>query len=211
MRSSRILAMALAIVVVATPSFAQRARGRDGGGGRSGAVGRAVPRGSVRSAAGPSRGPYRDYGYRGSRGYRGYGPVVRYNSYYGYPYGFYGSGLYGGFYFGSPYAYPSYWGYRYSPYWGAGYAYPGYSAVGPRRGYGGIRIDLPERDAEVFVDGYYSGTVDDFDGARQELTLEPGPHRIEIELEGFEPVSFDVNVEPGRIVNYRSQLRPLNR
>ncbi len=78
----------------------------------------------------------------------------------------------------------------------------------PGRIYGGVRIDLPERDAEVFVDGYYAGIVDDFDGVLQQLNLEPGAHRIEIVLDGFEPVAFDVNVEPGRTITYRTRLRP---
>ena len=37
------------------------------------------------------------------------------------------------------------------------------------------------RDAAVYVDGYYAGIVDDFDGVFQRLTLEVGPHRIELE------------------------------
>ena len=39
------------------------------------------------------------------------------------------------------------------------------------------------------------------------LDLEPGPHRIEIRADGFEPVAFDVNVEPGRTITYRTELR----
>ena len=66
---------------------------------------------------------------------------------------------------------------------------------------------LPQRDAEVYVDGYYTGVVDDFDGTGQRATLEPGPHHIEIRLDGFEPVEFDVNVERGRTITYRSSLR----
>jgi hypothetical protein len=88
----------------------------------------------------------------------------------------------------------------------------GYSAAfapGVGRPYGGVRIDLAERDAEVFVDGYYAGIVDDFDGSFQQVNLEPGPHRIELRLDGFEPVSFEVNVEPGRIIRYRTRLRRL--
>jgi len=73
--------------------------------------------------------------------------------------------------------------------------------------YGGVRISLPQRDAEVYVDGYYSGVVDQFDGAMQQLNLEPGPHQIEVRAAGFEPVTFDVNVEPGRTLTYRSSLR----
>ena len=215
MRATRILAMALALAVIATPSFAQRRGSRAGGGGggrvSSGpsSAGHAAPRGSVRPAPGP-----RTY----APAYRGYSPSVRYNLYYGYPWGYYGSGFYGGFYYGN-WGYPYSWGlgYRYSPYWGGyypgyGYSgyydYPGYVGVAPGRATGGVRLDLDVRDAEVYVDGYYAGVVDDFDGSLQRLSLEPGPHRIEINRDGFEPVSFEMNVEPGRTITYRTQLRP---
>lgn len=216
MRSTRIIATALAVLFVtatATPSFAQRRGSRAGGGGGA-TAGRAVPRGSYRPAPGP-----RTYA-PANRGYRG--PAVRtYNNFYaygryGYPWGWYGSGLYGGFYYGN-WGFPYSWGlaYRSSPYWGYGYGYPGYGygygypgyAVGVRAD-GGIRLDLDVRDAQVFVDGYYAGLVDDFDGSLQQLRLSPGPHRIEIERDGFDPVSFEVRVEPGRTITYRTQLRP---
>lgn len=220
MRSSRVIAVALALVVaIATPSFAQR-RGSRAAGGPS--VSRAVPRGSVRPAPGPRtyapgyRAPrLRGPAYRSNYFYGGY----PYSAFYGaYPWGWYGSGLYGGLYYGN-WGYPYSWGlgYRYAPYWGPGYInsglgyYPGYTYPGYVTGRlsGGIRIDLDIRDAQVYVDGYYAGVVDDFDGSMQAVRLEPGPHRIEIEREGFEPVSFEVNVEPGRTITYRTQLRPL--
>jgi len=54
------------------------------------------------------------------------------------------------------------------------------------------------RDAQVFVDGYYAGIVDDYDGVFQHLNLEPGTHRIEIDVDpGAPPLEFEVNVGPG--------------
>jgi hypothetical protein len=61
-------------------------------------------------------------------------------------------------------------------------------------------MDAPP-DAQVFADGYYAGIVDDFDGAFQRLTIEDGPHQIEIRGPGLPPMTFDVNVQPGRTVN----------
>jgi hypothetical protein len=116
--------------------------------------------------------------------------------YYGYP-NYYGYG-YPGYY--APYGY----GYRY-PGYGYGYA-DGYSGYGGRA-YGGVRIDVPQKDAEVYADGYFVGNVDDFDGPLQRLNLEAGPHRIEIRIAGEQPISFDVNVEPGRTITYRTALR----
>jgi hypothetical protein len=66
---------------------------------------------------------------------------------------------------------------------------------------------VSQRDAEVYVDGYYAGVVNDFDGTFQQVNLEPGPHRIEVRAQGFEPAGFDVQVTPGRTVTYRAELR----
>jgi hypothetical protein len=159
--------------------------------------GRAVPRGSVRAGRPPAvvvARPYRPYYYRPYR------PGVSLGFYYGYPWyvGPYSYGYGFGYGYGYPYGYPGYGypGYGY-------YGYPGYAV----RAYGGVRIDVPQRDAEVYVDGYYAGVVDDFDGTFQQVNLEPGPHRIELRAEGFEPVSFDVDVQPGRTITYRAALR----
>ena len=164
---------------------------------------RAVPRGSVRVVRPPVVvAPYRNYYYRGYR------PTVNLGFFYGRPgyFGSYGRPFYRYGY--RPYGYPAYGypGYA-SPYGYApwGYGYGGYSG----RPYGGIRIDLPQRDAEVFADGYFVGTVNDFDGVFQQANLEAGPHRIEIRAAGFETITFDVNIEPGRTITYRSSLRPL--
>jgi hypothetical protein len=129
-------------------------------------------------------------GYFGSYVYGhpfwGYGPL---------PYGYFGYGYVDGFG-------PGYAPYGYAPY---GYGYGGYSG----RPYGGVRLDLPQKDAEVYVDGYFVGTVNDFDGVMQQANLEAGPHHVEVRDEGFEPIAFDVNVEPGRTITYRGDLRPI--
>ena len=62
------------------------------------------------------------------------------------------------------------------------------------------------RTAQVFVDGYYAGRVDDFDGAFQALTLEEGPHTIRIEEPGYEPLEFSVRIFAGRKMSYRADL-----
>ncbi len=58
----------------------------------------------------------------------------------------------------------------------------------------------------MYVDGYYAGIVDDFDGFFQRLTLEVGPHQIEVEAPGLEPQVFDVYVDPYRTVDIRADL-----
>lgn len=70
-----------------------------------------------------------------------------------------------------------------------------------------IRVEVDQKDAEVYVDGYYAGIVDDFDGAFQSLDLESGSYRVEIAAPGFEPLVFDIRIQPGQKINYRGELR----
>lgn len=118
---------------------------------------------------------------------------------------------------GSPYRhYPFRYGHRYPypygvPYpYGYGYPYPGPFHVRPGGDfYGGVRFDVRERDAAIYVDGYYAGIADDFDGTFQRLELEPGPHRIEVRLPGYQTLAFDVNVRPGETIRYHGDFEQL--
>jgi hypothetical protein len=97
-------------------------------------------------------------------------------------------------------------------YYGAGGSYPyGYTPRGyydplPGHLYGGLRIVGAPREAQVFADGYYVGIVNDFDGVFQHVNLEAGEHHIEIETPGFEPVAFDVLIQPGRTITFRADM-----
>ena len=142
-----------------------------------------------------NNGGYRDYRNDGP-GYRSYGsrPAQRH---------YYGPGGNFSVYFG--------WGNGYlygSPYAGRVYGYVGPRAYGSRIYYGDIRLQVRPRNAAVYVDGYYAGIVDDFDGVFQRLTLEVGPHEIELEAPGLEPQYFDVYIDPARTVNLRTDLLP---
>ena len=130
-----------------------------------------------------------------------YGQAPRvYNNYYYYPrrYYPYGYGSFGlGYFYYDPYTwYPYDYDYRFHGY---GYGYPT----------GEVRLQVRPRQAEVYVDGYYAGRVDDFDGFVQSLTLEEGPYTIEIVAPGYEPLTFNVRIQPGRKITYRGDLRPL--
>jgi hypothetical protein len=106
-----------------------------------------------------------------------------------------------------------YFGRPYSAYGYPGYGYPsadyGYYALAPGRPYGAVRIVDAPPDAQVFVDGYYAGVVDDYDSVFQHLNLEAGAHHIEIETDeqGYPPIAFDVRVEPGQTITYRANIR----
>ena len=89
------------------------------------------------------------------------GGVYDHRPYYYYPYwNWYGYG----FGFGYPYAWGPY------PYYGYPYYYGAYDYTGA------ARLEVKPREAQVYVDGYFVGVVDDFDGTFQRLNLEPGEH-----------------------------------
>lgn len=208
MSYSKPFLVAFAVVCAAAVSTTVSAQPRGRAGGRGPIVtGRAVPRViaprvySPRVYA-PTRRviispriigtyPYRPY-------YYGYRPGITVGFYggWGYPYGYP--------YYSYPYARYGYYGY--SPYY-SGYGYtlppPGYVSMRPGAYYGGVRIQGAPRDGQVFVDNYYVGIVDDFDGPFQHINLEAGVHQIEIRIPGQPPVAFDVNVQPGQTITYR--------
>lgn len=106
----------------------------------------------------------------------------------------YGYGGYGGYYGG-----------YYDPY--GGYPDPGYGRYPGRYAEGALKLKVKPADAAVYVDGYYTGIVDDYDGFFQRLRMEAGPHRIDIEAPGFEGLTFDVRVDPRRTTTYRGTLK----
>ena len=172
---------------------------RGGTAGRRGGIGVGVGVGSrVGGYVGYGRYPS---GYRARYGGRRYGNRSFYYGGYGYrPYGI--GYWYAGY---RPYSYRYGYGYGYSPYYyGTRYGY------GPLDHYlGALRLQVRQRHAEVLVDGYYAGRVDDFDGAFQRLRLEEGTYEIAIEAPGYVPLVFDVRLLPGQTVRYRGELRRL--
>ena len=60
---------------------------------------------------------------------------------------------------------------------------------------------------KVYVDGFYVGVVDEFDGAFQKLRLSGGRHRVEIRAEGFETIEFSVLVTPERTVTFAGKMK----
>jgi hypothetical protein len=104
----------------------------------------------------------------------------------------------GGFY-GSPF-----WGPYWSPYWspfyfGAPlypYQYPGrYRGLPEERSH--VRLQVKPSDTQVYVDGYYVGVADDFDGVFKHLPLAPGEHELVLYLKGYKTVKQTVRLRDG--------------
>jgi hypothetical protein len=71
-----------------------------------------------------------------------------------------------------------------------------------------VRIDVTPEEAQVYVDSYYAGVVDDFDGIFQRLTLRAGSHLIEVRKTGYRSLSFEVNLYPSQSVTVRRTMEP---
>ena len=128
-----------------------------------------------------------------------------YSSYYSrYFWPGYGFGL--GYYSYDPLWFDPY----YDPYFSGGY-YGGSGGYGyqsgPYRETGSLRLKLKPRDAKVYIDGYFVGVVDSFDGLFQKLGLEAGGHRVEVRADGYEPLQFEVLITPGESVTYKGELK----
>ena len=71
------------------------------------------------------------------------------------------------------------YGFAYGQYpWGP-YGYPPYRTYRVDPG-ASLRLEVKPKEAEVYVDGFYAGIVDDFDGTFQRLSVTPGEHDIEL-------------------------------
>ena len=84
--------------------------------------------------------------------------------------------------------------------------YPGYRYVYDEAS---LRIQVSPREAQVYVDGYYVGMVDSFDGTFQRLHLSPGEHVIEIFLEGHRTIREPMQFLPREGYQLRRAMEPL--
>jgi hypothetical protein len=122
------------------------------------------------------------------------------------PYRYGGARFSLGFYYGVPYFYPDY------GYWYYSYPYPQYPPYyawrEPGVAFGSVRLDIPQKEASVVVDGYLVGDVGDFASVFNALDLPAGPHHIEVRAPGHETLAIDVYVRPHHTITYRGTLTP---
>lgn len=72
-----------------------------------------------------------------------------------------------------------------------------------------VRLRVEPKAAEeaaVYVDGFYAGIVDDFNGVFQSLPLTPGGHTVVLYLEGYRTVRRNIYLRPGSTFNLRETL-----
>jgi hypothetical protein len=76
-----------------------------------------------------------------------------------------------------------------------------------KAGSGSVRLEVQPAFAQIFVDGEYVGTVEDFLSATG-LVIAAGVHRVEFRAPGYEPLVVDVCMAAGRRITYRGALKP---
>jgi len=149
--------------------------------------------------------------------------------YVGYPFA-YSYAFYNPFYYpygyAAPYAYPPY------PYPAQGPAYPPASAdpsgsypssapqspqasIGVQPGQqqqqqgseGGLSFDITPADAQLFIDGTLVGTVGQFTPTSQPLGLTAGRHHVEVRAQGYQSMTFDVDIIAGQVIPYQGTMQ----
>jgi hypothetical protein len=107
-------------------------------------------------------------------------------------------------------------GYFYDPFFGpypwwprAAYPY-WYFPVFDHRADVRIRV-APEaaEEAAVYVDGFYAGVVEDFNGVFQALPLTPGGHSVALYLDGYRTIRRNIYLSPGSTFNLHETMQPL--
>ena len=102
----------------------------------------------------------------------------------------------------------------YNPYWYDPWFAPQWGWYPPYRGAylapdASVKLEVKPNDAEVYVDGYYAGVVDDFDGAFQRLHVAPGQHELELYLDGYRPAKQQLYLTADKTVKVKYTLEKL--
>ena len=89
---------------------------------------------------------------------------------------------------------------------GGGYPYPAYRYAAPDAA---MKFDVKPKETMIYVDGFYAGIVDDFDGAFQRLRTAPGGHQLTLYLEGYRTYSERVYLSPDNTFKMRHRMERL--
>jgi len=105
----------------------------------------------------------------------------------------------GGYFYDPIYGTYPWWPRNVYPYW----YHPRYD----NRAY--VRMSVTPDEAAVYVDGFYAGVVDDFDGVFDGLPLSPGGHTITFYLDGYRTVRHNIYVQSASTFKLRDALEKL--
>jgi hypothetical protein len=84
--------------------------------------------------------------------------------------------------------------------------YPAYRYAAPESN---LRVLVRPKDASVYVDGYFAGKVEEFDGTFERLHVAPGGHEIVVYLEGFRSLRQQLYLNPNATRKIEGTLEKL--
>jgi hypothetical protein len=87
-----------------------------------------------------------------------------------------------------------------------GYPYPAYRYAARDSA---VRFDVKPHETAVYLDGFYAGIVDDYDGVFQRLYTAPGGHEITLYLEGYRTYSERVYLSPDNTFKMHHRMERL--
>ncbi len=94
------------------------------------------------------------------------------------------------------------WGGWYAPYWGPapyyGYGYYGY---GPAQGE--LKFDTHDKDAQVYIDGAYAGTIKQV----KTMHLKPGSYDVEVREQGRPQFEQKVYIAAGKTLHLNPDVQ----
>lgn len=116
---------------------------------------------------------------------------------------------------GARYGYPVYASpYFYNPFWLGFYdyqyrRYPPYPPYGYFDASADLRVQVTPKQAEVYIDGYLVGTVDDFDGMLQRLHVPLGEHEITLYAPAYRSITQRMLFRPFESYTIKDTMQPL--
>lgn len=72
-----------------------------------------------------------------------------------------------------------------------------------------LKVDVEPEEAAVYIDGFYAGIVDDFDGFFEGLPLTPGGHTIVVYLNGYRTIRQSIHLQAGSTFKIKGVMEPL--
>jgi|SoiMethySBSTD1v2_1073268.scaffolds.fasta_scaffold1464962_2 hypothetical protein len=87
--------------------------------------------------------------------------------------------------------------------WGPWGSYYGMYPYGPSN-FGQVKIDTGSKDAAVFINGHFAGTV----GQLKTMTMRSGDYDIEVREPGRQPFQAQIFVVPGKTMKLRPDRIP---
>jgi hypothetical protein len=81
----------------------------------------------------------------------------------------------------------------------------------PQAAQGTLQLEVAPNIAQVYVDGFYVGTVEDLSRLGAGLTVGAGWHRLEFRAPGYVTPAVNVTIEANRTFTYRGELKPIVR